>query len=301
MTSQCSYLAFVLRHGSTVMTSKCSVRKGRLWRQCRNEQPMIVLTEFCVHNITEHRHQTTMAILVSYKLYGSIASKWKNCTKWDSSVIWIQLMSTCSSLPVYDIQLHGRSNWLNNSNIHTSIICMKLCGQAWQSGQFEAGSQLTWYVYYYICSSFSEAIVLSWVSHSTRGRRRRYVMHLWILIYFLPFAFVLCQFIENTCDHNPLIRDGILPTWIMKRIGFRDTYICATLKLRKWQTPSETCRLCSRLHIAPILQWRQNEPTGSSNHQSHDCLLNRLFGRRSKSTSKVHVTGLCEVNSPVTG
>ena len=33
----------------------------------------------------------------------------------------------------------------------------------------------------------------------------------------------------------------------------------------------------------------------------HDCLLNRLFGRRSKKTSKLRVTGLCVVNSPGTG
>ena len=33
----------------------------------------------------------------------------------------------------------------------------------------------------------------------------------------------------------------------------------------------------------------------------HDCLLNRLFKRKSKKTSKLHVTGLCEGNSPVTG
>ena len=30
-------------------------------------------------------------------------------------------------------------------------------------------------------------------------------------------------------------------------------------------------------------------------------LLNRLFGRRSKKTPKLRVTGLCEGNSPVTG
>ena len=33
---------------------------------------------------------------------------------------------------------------------------------------------------------------------------------------------------------------------------------------------------------------------------SHDCLLNRLFRRRSKKTSKLRVTGLCEWNSPGT-
>ena len=35
--------------------------------------------------------------------------------------------------------------------------------------------------------------------------------------------------------------------------------------------------------------------------QTHDCLLNRLLRCRSKKTSKLHVTGLCAGNSPVTG
>ena len=49
------------------------------------------------------------------------------------------------------------------------------------------------------------------------------------------------------------------------------------------------------------LQWRHNERDGVSNHQPHHCLLNRLFKRRSKKTSKLRVTGLCAGNSPVTG
>ena len=49
------------------------------------------------------------------------------------------------------------------------------------------------------------------------------------------------------------------------------------------------------------LQWRHNGRDGVSNHQPHDCLLNRLFKRRSKKTSKLRVTGLCAGNSPVTG
>ena len=47
------------------------------------------------------------------------------------------------------------------------------------------------------------------------------------------------------------------------------------------------------------LQWRHNEHNGVSNHRRLDCLLNRLFRRRSKKTSKFRVTGLCEGNSPV--
>ena len=50
-----------------------------------------------------------------------------------------------------------------------------------------------------------------------------------------------------------------------------------------------------------ILRWRHNGRDGVSNHQPHDCLLNRLFRRRSKKTSKLRVTGLCAGNSPGTG
>ena len=48
------------------------------------------------------------------------------------------------------------------------------------------------------------------------------------------------------------------------------------------------------------LPWRHNDSDGVSNHQPHDCLLNRLFRRRSKKTSKLRVTGLCVGNSPGT-
>ena len=49
------------------------------------------------------------------------------------------------------------------------------------------------------------------------------------------------------------------------------------------------------------LQWRHNGRDGVSNHQPHHRLLNRIFRRRSKKTSKLRVAGLCAGNSPVTG
>ena len=49
------------------------------------------------------------------------------------------------------------------------------------------------------------------------------------------------------------------------------------------------------------LRWRHNGHDGVSNHQPHHCLLNRLFGCRSKQTLKLRVTGLCAGNSLVTG
>ena len=55
----------------------------------------------------------------------------------------------------------------------------------------------------------------------------------------------------------------------------------------------ETCRKGSE-----PLRWRHNDHDSVSNHQPHGCLLNRLFRRRSKKTSKLRVTGLCVGNSP---
>ena len=51
-------------------------------------------------------------------------------------------------------------------------------------------------------------------------------------------------------------------------------------------------------HYQHALHWRHNDYDGGSNHQPHGCLLNRLFRRRSKKTSKLRVTGLCVGNSP---
>ena len=48
------------------------------------------------------------------------------------------------------------------------------------------------------------------------------------------------------------------------------------------------------------LWWRHNGHDSVSNHQTHDCLLNRLFRRRSKKTPKLCATGLCVENSPGT-
>ena len=49
------------------------------------------------------------------------------------------------------------------------------------------------------------------------------------------------------------------------------------------------------------LRWRHNGQDSVSNHQPYDCLLNRLFRRRWKKTSKLRVTGLCAGSSPRTG
>ena len=59
--------------------------------------------------------------------------------------------------------------------------------------------------------------------------------------------------------------------------------------------------ILSYLIFVSSSQLRHNEPDFVSNHHPHDCLLNRLFRRRSKKTSKLRVTGRSTGNSPVTG
>ena len=80
---------------------------------------------------------------------------------------------------------------------------------------------------------------------------------------------------------------------IMANIEFWDHQ--KTISCFCWQ---HICFLCFMLNA---LQWRHNGRDGVSNQQPHDCLLNRLFRRRSKKTSKLRVTGLCAGNSPGTG
>ena len=72
------------------------------------------------------------------------------------------------------------------------------------------------------------------------------------------------------------------------------THICVTrpqwVKLHRF--------LCVRT-VAVTLRWRHNGHDSVSNHMPQDCLLKRLFRRRSKKTSKLRVIVLCVGNSPV--
>ena len=81
-------------------------------------------------------------------------------------------------------------------------------------------------------------------------------------------------------------------------IAFRENYEI------KWQRgPVSVYEFSNALYTQGImrtLHWRHIGCDCVSNHQPYDCLLNRLFRRRSKKTSKLRVNGLCEgpVNSP---
>ena len=60
----------------------------------------------------------------------------------------------------------------------------------------------------------------------------------------------------------------------------------------------KTHSLISKPEVLFPLHWRHNDHDGVSDHQPYGCLLNRVFRRRSKKTSKLRVTGLCVGNSP---
>ena len=71
-----------------------------------------------------------------------------------------------------------------------------------------------------------------------------------------------------------------------------------------WSAPEqkfESTNIPQRANNIETLLWRHNGHDSVSNHKPHDCLLHRLFRRRSKKTSKPRVTGLCVGNSPGTG
>ena len=75
----------------------------------------------------------------------------------------------------------------------------------------------------------------------------------------------------------------------------------------QWTGPHSSRIGCACGKHHRTLQWRHNERCGVSNHRRPDYLLNCLFRRRSKKTSKLRFTGLCvgihrwPVNSPHKG
>ena len=81
-------------------------------------------------------------------------------------------------------------------------------------------------------------------------------------------------------------------THIHMHIDIYKTYgsICIYIYINTWRSRWGE-HFCS-------LHWRHNDHKGVLNHQPHGCLLNLLFRRRSKKTSKLRVTGPCVGNSP---
>ena len=112
---------------------------------------------------------------------------------------------------------------------------------------------------------------------------------------------------ERHCVSNHRQPDCMHNSWF--RLITKEAQTCPSMVLCEpvipWRESIGVIALaaacCALLFSIKSLQWRHNEHNVILNQQPHDCLLNRLFRRRSKKISKLRVTGLCEGNSPVTG
>ena len=104
------------------------------------------------------------------------------------------------------------------------------------------------------------------------------------------FIFV---YLENCFDDCNIYQSKYCSNPKRKGCLFQDNFDLDLSLLMPW--------CCDLLCFCNTLRWRHNDHAGVSNHQPHGCLLNRLFRRKSKKTSKLRVTGLCAGNSPGTG
>ena len=101
---------------------------------------------------------------------------------------------------------------------------------------------------------------------------------------------------KNLCVRHNTLRFS--PLWIMGWLGWDILTLILFSFFCEWI--SKSCAMSLWMNIMKSLQWSRNGCNSISNYQPHDCLLNRLFRRRSKKTSKLRVTGLCVGNSPGT-
>ena len=88
-----------------------------------------------------------------------------------------------------------------------------------------------------------------------------------------------------------------------KTLNFRATGLCEGNSLVIGEFPAQRASDAENASIwwRHQLHWRHDERNGVSNHRRLECLLNRLSRCRSKKTSNLRVTDLCDGNTPVTG
>ena len=117
----------------------------------------------------------------------------------------------------------------------------------------------------------------------------------WLIWYFLacPSDWFTCIDILCGCYINDVAWSSIDEV-TLKYVGKMNLYETATNIIKCGHRAYFLCVL----HVNITLHWRHNDQDDVSNHHPHGCLLNRLFRRRSKKTSKLRVTGLCAGNSP---
>ena len=110
------------------------------------------------------------------------------------------------------------------------------------------------------------------------------------------------QYRKSHCEDRTILR----PSYLHNGISYtgKTTSLYWIRALVYWMGAAsfnEVSDTHLRMSSSTVLQWRHNGCDGVSNHRRLDYLHNRLFRHRSKKTSKLRVTGLCEGNSPVTG
>ena len=164
--------------------------------------------------------------------------------------------------------------------------------------------------------------VMSWKRLHQYWLLVRWILRRWVIITKCLIITVRCwcflyckleQVVEEIFD--AMISDGITFTWhhckndkiSLRSISLRwgipvsgpslmvaDVLVPTRLQVTNNRSSETTdyANLYQSCYEAHILQWRHNGRDGVSDHQPHDCLLNRLFRRRSTKTSQLRVTGL---------
>ena len=94
-------------------------------------------------------------------------------------------------------------------------------------------------------------------------------------IYVIFFIVIIGTLLTST----GILHWGFLP---LRKPGIPNFPFALVLRSRPYEMPL----------FGVSLQWRHKGCDGVSNHQPHDCLLNRLSTHRSKKTSTLRVTGL---------
>ena len=111
---------------------------------------------------------------------------------------------------------------------------------------------------------------------------------------------------EITIAHNEFLMCPFLICPIVLKLRTSHDNITA-LCLCKILKRLDNCDGCYRwrnfatFEFNMTVQWRHNERDCVSSNRGFGCSLNRLSRRRSKKTSKLRVTSLCEGNPSVTG
>ena len=126
---------------------------------------------------------------------------------------------------------------------------------------------------------------------------------------FQPFRF---QSICGNCIAIKFMGDQLhrFNDWARRLLRWESQFFCFKIYRRIQNKGVYSIRLYvgyrynSNVGLSPVdiaLQWRHNERDAVSNQRRLGCLLNRLFRRRSKKTTKLRVTGLRAGKSPVSG